>query len=317
MENEILKLIKSVPQKYENFGMITYQMKFDIYKYFHSKNLSCVEIGCYNGYTTNIFSKIFKSVTALDNNEKHLEVARKINEHNENVNFVTVDLYDKNDWDTKVQSVYNGIIDVALVDAAHSYECAKSDVVNAINLGCKYIILDDVGVYDGIKKCVSEIKEEYKSKIKNIIPIGVDWYHYKLPILSFAVQPYRIMEKNVGSPKMIPQWLLRDDSDLKMNDGETMRPLFNPIDLKLEVLLNNVEFRSGHIENKLSDDQLLKLNFNGPNITNSKNQNLFNFIPFPAHRFDDKNWMSMMYDDERFQYSEDQVNFEGLIIELE
>jgi hypothetical protein len=34
MENEILKLIKSVPQ-----------MKFDIYKYFHSKNLSYVEIG--------------------------------------------------------------------------------------------------------------------------------------------------------------------------------------------------------------------------------------------------------------------------------
>jgi SAM-dependent methyltransferase len=320
MDIDILELIKSVPQKYENFGTITHQMKRDIHRHFSGKELTCMEVGCYNGYTTNILSKFFKSVTALDNNDVHLDAATKLNSGNANVNFVKVDLYNEDDWQRKVHSVYEDIIDVALVDASHSYEHAKSDIVNAIKLGCKYIILDDVGVYKGIKKCVSEIEAEYASRIQRVIPIGIDWYHYKLPTLNVAIQPYRALEKNIGSTTTVPHWVLRDDSDIELNGGLVVRQMFNPMNVKLEVIINDVTLVSGHIESDLPPEHLFELNSTGPilSYTNTKSQdkNVFEFVPFPFHRFDGKNWNSMMSEDKTSQYDEDQTNFEGLIIEL-
>lgn len=317
MNRDILNIINSTPQKYEDFGTISYQMKYDIYDFFKEKNLNCLEIGAYKGYTTNLLSKIFKSVTALDNNEKNLNIANEINKNNSNINFVKVNLYDKNEWDEKIHKKYYNKFEVALVDAAHGYNEVKSDIINSINLGCKYLILDDVGVYDNIKKCVSEIKEEYKPKIKFIKEIGIDWFHYKSPILNINVYTYRMYEKNIGSSPYRFKWILQDKSDIKLNNGDVIRPLFDSINIQLEVVQNNIDLQSGHdVSNKIG------LNVIGPFVNQKiNNNNMFDFVAFPSHRFKGKEFMSMMMNDEmkdaRFIYSDNDHNFEGLIIGLE
>src|ERR1039458_10309106 len=159
-------------------------MKMDIFNTFKDKKLKCLEVGCYKGYTTDIFSNIFTEVMGLDWNKESLNCAKENNKDNNNVSFTQLDLYNQSEWNAKIEFKYKNKFEVALIDAGHSYENCKSDIVNAINLGCKYIVLDDVGVYDGIKKAVVEIQKEYISQIKSFTYIGIDWKHYKLPILN-------------------------------------------------------------------------------------------------------------------------------------
>ena len=98
-KKDFLKKLSEVPQKYEDFGTISYQMKLDIFKNFIKKNYSCIEIGCYRGYTTDMFSDIFKNVLALDNSEESLQYARNINRSNNNVTFEKIDLYNQPIYD--------------------------------------------------------------------------------------------------------------------------------------------------------------------------------------------------------------------------
>ena len=81
-------------------------------------------------------------------------------------------------------------------------------------MGCKHIIVDDVGVYDDIKQALSEIQEEYSDVIDKVYPIGIDWKHYRLPILNVPVYCLRMNEINVGYSGYEFNWILRDKSDI-------------------------------------------------------------------------------------------------------
>lgn len=318
-KNQFLKKLTQIPQKYEDFGTITYQMKFDIYNRFINTNLNCVEIGCYKGYTTDVLSNIFKEVLALDNNDECLNYAKNNNSNNVNVSFEKINLYNQPEWD-KIFDTYQNKFEVALVDASHQYKHCKSDIINAIKLGCKYIILDDVGVYDGIKQAVKEISEEYSYQIKNITGIGINWKHYKLPLLNLPLYNFRINETNFGLSSYDFIWVLRDKTDIELNEGKNIKPMFAPLNVNIQVIKNHIEIANGHFVEKLKKENsqdIWKVYYDGINIYASDDQTKkppHKFVPFPIHRFSSKEIENMVSDEILFSLEDN--NFEGVIIEL-
>ena len=329
---DFIKKMSKIPQKYEDFGTITYQMKLDIFDKFINKDLNCVEFGCYKGYTTDLFSTIFKNVLALDKNDECLEYAKNNNRNNKNTSFEKVDLYD----DSAVENIvkkYKNKYEVAFIDAWHSYEACKSDILNAMKMGCKYIVLDDVGVYDGLKQAANEISDEYSSDIKEIHPIGIDWHHYKMPILNIPVFCFRWIETNLGYSKNEFTWILRDKTDIEINNSSEHRPMFNPMNVNLQIVRNYCQLVSGHFVNMLNDknpdasfkdnsgkDISLLVSLNAevdtihPFISKSNEKPPHKFVPFPGHRFKSKEIESFFLEDSLFE--ENDTNYEGLIIEL-
>tara|TARA_Y100000310_G_scaffold134185_1_gene133181 strand:- start:645 stop:1640 length:996 start_codon:yes stop_codon:yes gene_type:complete len=326
---DFIKKMSKIPQKYEDFGTITYQMKLDIFAKFINKDLNCVEFGCYKGYTTDLFSTIFKNVLALDKNDECLEYAKNNNRNNKNTSFEKVDLYD----DSAVENIvkkYKNKYEVAFIDAWHSYEACKSDILNAMKMGCKYIVLDDVGVYDGLKQAANEISDEYSSDIKEIYPIGIDWKHYKLPILNLPIYCLRFSETNLGYSSNEFTWILRDKTDIDINNGSSHRPMFHPMNVNLQVGRNYCEFVSGHIINDVRTRdpervvpvnnshipflQKIFFNLDMSLTTNNEYKPPHKFVPFPAHRFKSKELESFFLEDSLFE--ENDTNYEGLIIEL-
>jgi len=65
-------------------------------------------------------------------------------------------------------------IDVSFIDVDHSYNCCKSDIINSINrfTNLKYIILDDYGVWEGVKKIVDELIENKTLNFETFIGIN-------------------------------------------------------------------------------------------------------------------------------------------------
>jgi hypothetical protein len=318
-KEQFLEKLHLIPQKYEDFGTITYQMKMDIFNEFNGKNLNCIEIGCYKGYTTDMLSSIFTNVLALDNNDECLSYAKKNNANNPNVSFEKVDLYSPHEWD-KIFQNYQDKFEVALVDASHKYEHCKSDIINAIKLGCKYIILDDVGVYDGIKQATSEIATEYSSRIKKIREIGIDWKHYKLPLLNLPVFNFRISEINYGLSTYEFTWILRDKTDIELNGGQVHKHMFDPLNTNIQIIRNYINIVDGHYTNKLksSNSELIREVFSeGMGVyaaNNNSRKPPHKFTPFPIHRFSSREIQNMIDDQENFSLAD--TNFEGTIIEL-
>jgi|19_taG_2_1085344.scaffolds.fasta_scaffold04757_5 hypothetical protein len=327
-KKDFLKKLSEVPQKYEDFGTITYQMKLDIFDNFNGKDYNYVEMGCYKGYTIDILSGIFKNVLGLEHNDECLNYAKNNNINNKNVLFEKIDLYNQPEWDN-IFSKYKDKYEVALIDASHSYKSCKTDIINAIKLGCKHIIVDDVGVYDDIKQALSEIQEEYSDVIDKVYPIGIDWKHYRLPILNVPVYCLRMNEINVGYSGYEFNWILRDKTDIDINKGDTNRPMYNPININLQVVRNYAEFVSGHVVNDVkSNNPDLVVNLNNCSIpflqrgfynldmstTDSSPKPSHKFVPFPVHRFKPNEIQSFFSDEDIFD--EDDTNYEGIIIEL-
>ncbi len=317
---EFIKILETVPQKYEDFGTITYQMKNDVFNYFKDENLTCIEIGCYKGYTTNIFSNVFREIIGLDCNQESLASATNNNKKNKNVSFIELNLYDKSQWRERVHEPYKDKIDVSFVDASHSYEACKADIIKSIELGCKYIIVDDLGVYDDIKTVLIEIVEEYKSSLKSIDYIGVDWKHYKLPVLNFLTFCLRHDELNFGVSQINPTWILRDKTDILLNGGKNVKKVYDPININLQIVSNYAAVVSGHVVNSLK-----KSNPNTIRHVISKNGRIdfcgekeqipeHTFTPFPTHRFSPEEMNSMINDGDFFE--KDDNNFEGVILEF-
>ena len=290
-----------------------------IFTEFNKKNLNCIEIGCYKGYTTDILSNIFTNVLALDNNNECLLYARKNNANNPNVSFEKIDLYNPQEWDNIFQN-YQDKFEVALVDASHTYEHCKSDIINAIKLGCKYIVLDDVGVYDGIKQAVLEIVQEYLPRIKNVKGIGIDWKHYKLPMLNIPIFNLRVNETNFGFSEYEFAWTLRDKTDIDLNGGKIYKPMFNPLNVNIQIIRNYINIVNGHFVNELkatNSENIWEMFSDGNGL--SINDKTFQkpphkFTPFPAHRFSQEEIQNMISNKEHFPSSDN--NFEGAIIEL-
>ena len=237
--NKFISELKKLPDIYENFTTTSYQFKNDIFKYFKDNDYNCIELGCYQGYTSRILSFIFDNVLSLDFNDEFLQKANKYNKHIDNVGFINIDLSDNDKWNDKIKSEYQDKFQVAFIDGKHNYESCINDLNNTFELGCKYFILDDVAIYGEVKKAVDEFCDIHKENIESITPIGIDYNNYKLPVLNMAVEPFFLNGQVIGfNREEWAHWCLFDKVDIELNDGSNQKPMFKDMNIDMRVIRN-------------------------------------------------------------------------------
>lgn len=142
------------------------KMRTDIADFFVSKqNFKIAEIGSHKGYSTKVLAKIFSKVYAVDNSVEWTGFNKNFNKDSTNIEYVMLDIY-KDSW-----NVLPDDIEVSFIDADHSYNGCKSDIINSINRfkNLKYIIFDDYGVWSGVKQSVDEFIENKTLTFKRFI----------------------------------------------------------------------------------------------------------------------------------------------------
>jgi hypothetical protein len=148
------KLLSNTVNIDEDIWTCSTKMRYDIYDFFKYKSyFKIAEIGSHKGYSTKILSRIFSKVYAVDNSVEWTEFNKNFNKDSTNIEYVMLDIY-KNSW-----KILPDDIEVAFIDANHSYECCKCDIFNSIKQfkNLQYIIFDDYGVWDGVKKIIDEL----------------------------------------------------------------------------------------------------------------------------------------------------------------
>jgi hypothetical protein len=141
--------------KYGNYDWIcSDKFYFDIYNFFKDKSyFKIVEIALNNqnnNVSTKILANIFSKVYTI----------QQVNiENYDNIECIDFDLFKKN------QYIISENIDIAYISSRNSYEECKNYILNSIKIfkNIKYIIFDNYGVHEGVKKIVDEFIE------KNII----------------------------------------------------------------------------------------------------------------------------------------------------
>ena len=130
------------------------KMRYDIYDFFKDKpQFKIAEIGAHKGYSTKVLSKIFKKVYAVDNSVEWTNFNKNYNKDSTNIEYVMLDIYNDS-W-----KILPDDIEVSFIDAIHSYDACKSDIMKSIEQfkNLRYIIFDDYGVWPGVKQIVDEL----------------------------------------------------------------------------------------------------------------------------------------------------------------
>ena len=137
---------------YDDIWTCSDEFREDIKDFFKDKsNYKIAEIGSHKGYTTGYLSSIFEKVYAVDNSVQWTNFNKNLNKDKNNIEYINLDIY-KNSWNIIPD------VDVVFIDAGHSYEDCKSDIYNSVKhfKNLKYVILDDYGVWSGVKQIVNE-----------------------------------------------------------------------------------------------------------------------------------------------------------------
>ena len=153
---------------YDDIWTCSSKMRQDIADFFATKrHFKIAEIGSHKGYSTKVLSKIFSKVYAVDNNTEWTNFNREFNKEITNIEYVMLDIYN-NSW-----NILPHDIEVSFIDADHSYYGCRSDLMNSINhfKNLQYIILDDYGVWPGVKQIVDELVSSGNLVIEKFIGI--------------------------------------------------------------------------------------------------------------------------------------------------
>jgi len=139
---------------YDDVWTCSHEFRCDIRDFFSDKSsLKIAEIGSHKGYTTKFLSSCFSRVYAVDNNVGWTNFNKRYNKDSTNITYVNLDIY-KNNF-----NVLPDDIEVVFIDADHSYEGCKSDIVNSIKRfkNLQYVIFDDYGVWPGVRQVVNQL----------------------------------------------------------------------------------------------------------------------------------------------------------------
>ena len=145
------------------------KMRYDIYTFFKDmSHFKIAEIGSHKGYSTKVLSKIFSKVYAVDNSIEWTEFNKNFNKDSKNIEYIMLDIY-KDNW-----KIMPDDIEVCFIDAGHSYECCKSDILNSIKQfkNLQYIIFDDYGIWSGVKKIIDELIENNNLNFEKFIGLN-------------------------------------------------------------------------------------------------------------------------------------------------
>jgi SAM-dependent methyltransferase len=176
---DLENLLSKVPEKIEFRNTTSKKFKRNVFEFFNTdyfKDKSCLEIGCANGHTTFILSKLFKQVYGINLTDT-TEALNFCNENGSyNVEFFVQDVYTSGLPEVEV--------DVIMIDAVHTYEAVQSDIKNSLKLKSqnkKYFIFDDTGIEPQVLKSVTDYCDRDILKIvKKIGCIPGDKFHRRL-----------------------------------------------------------------------------------------------------------------------------------------
>jgi len=165
-ENFILNRIEN---KSENKNTTSRKFKEDILRIFGGgdyKDKTILELGCHQGNTTRIYAECFGKVIAVEREKGNFEKTKENCSDVNNVEFINIDVYDKN---FQIPNV-----DIVHVDAGHTFQEVAYDIDRLTErLDNPIFIFDDYGhegrtVRDAINKKISD------GKINLITHIGED-----------------------------------------------------------------------------------------------------------------------------------------------
>lgn len=149
---KVQEILNNIPDKRDNKGTTTLQFKKDLIEFFKEKNINTiVELGTHQGYSTRILSYIFQNVITFDINIENSTKAQIFNKDRKNIEYHIQDAYIYPWWEISKN------IDAIFVDTVHTYESVTKDIKNCLKIDNEcYIIFDDYGLFEEVKKAVDE-----------------------------------------------------------------------------------------------------------------------------------------------------------------
>ncbi|CAE7831176.1 unnamed protein product [Symbiodinium sp. CCMP2592] len=149
--------IAQTPEKFIDTVTSSRLFKLHMAQYFcklGSLNMTVLELGVHQGYTTLVWANIFQKVIAVDFNEQWLQVASKTTADRPNVVLLHANLM------TDSWTIFrNNQVDVVIIDANHDFHYVRSDAYNSLRQlpNLKYMVFHDYGSEDGVRQTVKEL----------------------------------------------------------------------------------------------------------------------------------------------------------------
>ena len=159
----IEQILSQVPNKRDDKDTTSYKFKKDLYDFFREdkwRERSILEVSCSKGYSSYLFSHLFKQVYAVDYQRNLLDFASKFSQDRgiKNIQFIQCDIYRAPYWGKLPKA------DVVFLDADHRYKSVVYDIRNAWTQSLHkggYIIIDDYGLPgSGVHRAVEDLVKE-------------------------------------------------------------------------------------------------------------------------------------------------------------
>ena len=162
----IKELLEEVGEdKHQNLTTTSFKFKTDLWNFFQGfQDKVAIEFGTHKGQTTRIMSHLFKKVHTVNNSDN--EKSKELNADRTNIVHHNFNLYSSD----KLPVV--DIIDVALIDAGHTYAEVIYDINRIISMNCSeecYIVFDDYGSIPDVRKAIDHaISMKYLEEVQEI-----------------------------------------------------------------------------------------------------------------------------------------------------
>ena len=158
-------LIEVGEDKHQNLTTTSFKFKTDLWNFFQGfGDKVAIEFGTHKGQTTRIMSFLFDKVHTVNNTDN--EKSKELNADRANIVHHNFNLYSSD----RLPVV--DIIDVALIDAGHTYAEVIYDINRIISMNCSeecYIVFDDYGSIPDVRRAIDHaINMRYLEQVQEI-----------------------------------------------------------------------------------------------------------------------------------------------------